>query len=177
MNILILMTSPHSHGTTSVLCDSFARGAAEMGHQVDRIDTSKLEIHPCNGCGSCHISNLCIQKDEMQIIYKKIQEADLVVFGTPVYFYNISAQLKLIFDRLYCCYKQLHPKYAVLLSVCANPSPQSHDTVKASYKEFIKCTRSIENLGFVGACGISSRDALLRTSYPQMAYELGKSIK
>ena len=88
-NVLILMGSPRKKGNTSILCDEFARGAEDAGHKVERIDVISKKIAGCLGCNGCQRnSGTCVQKDDMQEIYQKINDADIVVLASPVYYYT-----------------------------------------------------------------------------------------
>lgn len=104
MKIIILQGSPNKKGSTSILAESFTKGALEAGHKVERFDLAKMNIHPCIGCVACGYEGPCVQKDDNQQIREAILGADMVVFATPLYYYGMSAQLKIVVDR-FCAYK------------------------------------------------------------------------
>ena len=101
--ILILNGSPRLNGNTSELIRAFSQGAQSNGNTVTRVDLQTLDLHPCLGCckGGKNPSSPCVQKDGMEKIYPLLQEADLVVFASPLYFWTISGQLKCAIDRLF----------------------------------------------------------------------------
>ena len=100
MNIALLQGSPNVTGSTALLCEQFTQGARASGHKVDRIDLTELSIAPCTGCVRCgYGAHPCVQHDDMRIVRETILDADMVVFATPLYYYGMSAQLKIVIDR------------------------------------------------------------------------------
>ncbi len=103
MHILAINGSPHlEKGNTHLIMDAFLKGAKEEGALVEYYFLSKLKINPCKGCYTCWIKTegICVQKDDMEILTKKLKEADLLVLGTPLYVDGVSAQTKLFMDRM-----------------------------------------------------------------------------
>ena len=99
-NVLILSGSPRKNGNSDILCDEFAKGATEAGHNVEKIHVSEKNIHPCIACYHCSKnSGACVFKDDMAEILQKMIYADVLVLASPVYFYSIDAQLKAVIDR------------------------------------------------------------------------------
>ena len=99
--VLILSGSPRKGGNSDLLCDEFAKGATEAGHNVEKIHVSEKNIHPCIACYHCSKnSGACVFKDDMAEILQKMIDADVLVLASPVYFYSIDAQLKAVIDRL-----------------------------------------------------------------------------
>ena len=178
MKVLVLTGSPHTHGATALLTQEFIRGAEEAGHEVTRIDTATLQIHPCIACEQCHHTDKgCVFKeDDMQKVTPYLLHADAVIFITPVYYYAVTAQLKAVIDRFYANDELLHcDKKAALLLAYADTEDKTADgpaTSFANMTEFLEW----ENLGVIAAKGCADRDDIEITDYPQKAYELGKSL-
>lgn len=100
MKILILDGSPHPNGTTSLLRKAFAEGALSAGHTVDTFHTAKEDLHPCLGCNHCrNTGDGCVYKDGMENLNPLLLMADCVVFSTPLYYFGMSAQIKMAIDR------------------------------------------------------------------------------
>lgn len=98
--VLILSGSPRKGGNSDILCDEFAKGATEAGHNVEKIHVSEKNIHPCIACYHCSKnSGACVFKDDMAEILQKMIDADVFVLASPVYFYSIDSQLKAVIDR------------------------------------------------------------------------------
>ena len=105
MKIVVLEGSPNKNGSSNMLAEQFIKGALETGHQVEVIDAARAKIHPCTGCIHCGYDGPCIQKDEMEQIRESILGADMMVFVTPLYYYGMSAQLKILIDR-FCAFTE-----------------------------------------------------------------------
>ena len=101
MKIIVLAGSPHKNGTSNALVQEFVKGAKEVGKEVEIIDLAHIDIHPCMGCDACGMNGDCRWKDKGNEILNKIIEADAIIFASPVYYYNVSSQLKMMIDRLY----------------------------------------------------------------------------
>jgi len=101
MKILGIVCSPRKGGNTEILVKEALEAAREAGGETELILVADKNIAPCDGCGACEKDGTCKIKDDMQIIYQQLELADGVIFGTPVYFVNVSAQAKAIMDRTY----------------------------------------------------------------------------
>lgn len=101
--ILILNGSPRKNGNTVALCEAFTAGAEAAGHEVTRFDLQQMNIHGCLGCmkGGKNPDSPCVQKDDMDKIYAVYKDAALVVLASPMYFWSVTGQLKIAFDRLF----------------------------------------------------------------------------
>ena len=94
MKILLMNGSPRKGGNSEVLCEQFAKGATEAGHEAEKIDLYKQKISPCVACYGCRKTQTCVIKDDMQTVLEKMIAADVIVLSSPVYFYSLSGQLK-----------------------------------------------------------------------------------
>ncbi len=102
-NILVVHTSPRKGGNSSILADAFIRGAKDAGNTVNRIDIGRAEIHGCMACEYCFSHDgQCVQQDDMQQFYPYLRDADILVYATPMYFYNFPAQMRAFEDRTFC---------------------------------------------------------------------------
>ena len=97
--VLIISASPRKGGNSDLLCDEFARGATEAGHEVEKIRLAEKKIGYCVGCYACRTFQKCFQQDDANGILEKMLDADVIVLATPVYFYSMAAQLKTLIDR------------------------------------------------------------------------------
>ena len=103
MKILVVKGSPRKQGNSSILADELAESARKTGAEVATIRLHGLSIAPCRGCEHCHQVKVgeCVTKDDMQSLYPKVLEAQAIVYAGPIYWFTISAQLKLFIDRCY----------------------------------------------------------------------------
>ncbi|MDR3539510.1 MAG: flavodoxin family protein [Desulfosporosinus sp.] len=98
--IVVLNGSPHEHGCTAVLSDEVIKGAGNLGVEFKSYYLNGMNIKACQGCRACTEKGRCVQQDDMQEIFDEIAGADGIVFATPVYMWQMSAQLKMVVDRL-----------------------------------------------------------------------------
>jgi multimeric flavodoxin WrbA len=103
-SVLILKGSPRDKGNSSSLADQVALGAREAGAEVEAVALHKLKIEPCTACDACQRAGgggHCNIDDDMQALYPKLTGADAIVISSPVYWFTLSAQVKLCIDRWY----------------------------------------------------------------------------
>ena len=101
--IVILNGSPRRKGNTSALVKAFTEGAESRGHTVTEFFLDRMDIHGCKGCFGGHSDRECpcVQKDGMAEIYPAVREAEVIVLATPLYYWNMSGQLRTAVDRLF----------------------------------------------------------------------------
>ena len=101
--VLILASSPRKNSNSTILALKAAEGVRAEGGEADVVEIGHLKIAPCNACDSCLTKPEagCFIKDDMQPLYAKIRAAQGIIFATPVYWFNMSAQMKLVIDRAY----------------------------------------------------------------------------
>ena len=104
-NIVIIDASPRKGGNTDVMADAVAAAIEAAGASVTRCHIRDAKINPCLGCNACKgDSYACIQKDDMPALVEALSDADGIVFGSPIYFGNITGPGKTFIDRLYCLF-------------------------------------------------------------------------
>jgi multimeric flavodoxin WrbA len=99
MNILGIYGSPRKGGNSDQLLDLVLDGAGEAGANLDRVYARQLDLSGCRECGGCEKTGTCVIQDDMQEVYDRLDWADAIVIGTPVFFYGAPAQLKALIDR------------------------------------------------------------------------------
>jgi len=175
--ILILSASPRIHGNSDLLCDQFAKGANEAGHEIETIHVHTKKIHYCTGCGTCvEGGKKCPQKDDMPTILEKMIQADVIVMATPVYFYTMNGQMKTLIDR--CCsrYREIKGKEFYFIATAADGNKNSIDRTIEEFRGFTECLdRPIEK-GIVYGFGVWEKGAVITTKAYAEAYALGKSV-
>ncbi len=179
MRIVIITSSPHKRGTSALLAEEFARGAGEAGHDVFRFDAAFEKISPCLGCDRCGPGRAaCVQKDSMEKLNPHLLEADAVVFVTPLYYFGMSAQLKMVIDRFYANNYQLmgSGKKAILLATSYDANNWTMQALTAHYVTLLKYLKW-NDAGALLAMGCGSRSDIERTDYPAKAYLLGKALE
>jgi len=99
LRVLGIMGSPRIKGNTDLLMDEALRGARSQGADVEKLVVDKLNIAPCKEYYGCLRDGNCVIRDDMDVIYPKLLSADVVIIGSPMFFYALSAQVKALMDR------------------------------------------------------------------------------
>jgi multimeric flavodoxin WrbA len=176
--VVILMGSPRLSGSTAALCQQIAAGAAAH-HSVDVIPVSTFRVGGCTGCNACFHTpeHTCVQQDDMTAqLYDRLRAADVLVIATPLYFYGVSAQLKLVIDRLHAPIRNTFSvKKLALVSVAGNDDP----SIFHSLMEMYHTTRNyfhLEDGGVLTVPGVRTRAQLEGHPALDAAYELGQRL-
>ena len=179
-NIVVLNGSPRKNGNTSALVQAFTEGAQSAGHTVTEFFLDKMDIHGCKGCFGGHSSRErpCVQRDDMAQIYPAVKESDVVVLATPLYYWNMSGQLRTAVDRLFALEEgdgnllRGHNRASALLMAAEG---HGFEDVLLYYNHLMGHL-NWKNLGHVLAGGngdVGDREGKLEL---QQAYNLGSSI-
>jgi multimeric flavodoxin WrbA len=118
VKVLGLVGSPRKESNTDLLVTAVLYGAGAAGAETEKVYLYDLNILPCVDCRGCKKGSFqCVLGDGMKWLYPKLDEADVIVFGTPLYWYGSTAKMKLMIDRLrpYIASKKLKGKRAVLV--------------------------------------------------------------
>ncbi|MDR9459690.1 MAG: flavodoxin family protein [Dehalococcoidia bacterium] len=99
MRILGIMGSPRIKGNTDLLLDEALMGARSQGAYIEKIIVDELEIAPCHENYGCLVDGNCVIRDDMDSIYPKLLEADVVIIASPIFFYGLTSQVKALIDR------------------------------------------------------------------------------
>lgn len=99
MNVLGIFGSPRRGGNTELLLEEALLGAETEGAKVARLHLSDFTITPCKECHGCDTTGNCVVLDDMQKIYPKLLEADVVILASPIFFYGVTAWTKALIDR------------------------------------------------------------------------------
>ena len=102
------------------MVEAFAKGARENGHQVDVVNVCQKKIAGCMACEYCHKEDSgherqCVQQDDMQEVYPLLDEAEMIVLASPVYYHSFSGQLQCAINRIYALDKPKRLKKAALI--------------------------------------------------------------
>ncbi|HIZ60761.1 NAD(P)H-dependent oxidoreductase [Mordavella massiliensis] len=177
MKIVVLEGSPNKHGSSNLLADQFIRGAEEAGHTVEIIDAAHADLHPCTGCIYCGYEGPCVQKDDMEQFRKQILNADMMVFVTPLYYYGMSAQLKILVDRFCAINSSINRKHmkSALLAAAWNADDWTFESLESHYRTLVRYL-NLDDQGVVLGYGCGTVSMTKHSSYPDKAYELGRSV-
>ncbi len=178
--IVILNGSPRRNGNTSLLVKSFSEGARSAGNTVIEFFLDDMDIHGCKGCFGGHSSRECpcVQKDDMDKIYPAVKACDVIVFATPLYYWNMSGQIRTAVDRLFALEEgdgnllRGHGCSGALLMAAEG---HAFDDVLLYYGHLLEHLRW-KNLGHILAGGNGDIGDIHGKPELQQAFNLGKSI-
>ena len=162
MNILILNGSPRATGSTAKMIAAFTEGAEQAGHSVKRVDVCRKKIAGCLACEYCHTkeNGVCIQRDDMQEIYALLQEADMLVLASPIYYHNISGQLKCAVDRFYAVGAPGALRLRKVAMILASGDPDTYVGAQFSYYGDCVDYLGLESMGIFTANGEMTEEKL-----------------
>ena len=185
MKVLGINGSPRIGGNTDLLLDKVLEGARSKGAEVEKIVLNELKFSPCQECGKMADDGLCLVKDDMQDVYAKIKQADVIVLGSPIFFGSLSAQAKMMIDRFQCAWRA---KYILKKDNGYKKITGAFICVEASSrKDFLENARAIAknffaviNAGYkyeLFCPGIEGKgDILKHPVYLKKAFETGVKI-
>ena len=175
--VLVLSASFRKHGNSDMLCDRFIQGAREAGNEVEKIYVSDMRIGYCRGCGVCNTTHKCIQKDDMAEILNKMVEADVIVMGTPVYFYSMNGQMKTLIDRTVPRYEEISGKEFYFIVAAADSSHANMEKTLEAFRGFTNdCLPGATEKGVIYGTGAWKIGDIKTSPAMQEAYEAGKNI-
>jgi multimeric flavodoxin WrbA len=120
MKIVSILASPRKSGNTGKLIEEVIKGSEENGASIKKYFLQELDTQPCKGCRRCEQGFECQLEDDTKEILKSLQDADAVIFGSPIYFSQVSAQAKLLIDRFYSVFinpnKKFNAKMVLILT-------------------------------------------------------------
>lgn len=175
--VLILSGSPRKGGNSDLLCDAFARGAAEAGHDVEKLRVAAMKIHPCSGCYYCRDhGGQCAHKDDMAALLQRMIDADVLVLASPVYFYSIDAQLKAVIDRTVARWLEVKNKEFYYIVTMADEEAASADTTLACFRGYADCVEGAVERGAIVAGDVYEPGKVEGTAYLEQAFQMGRDV-
>jgi multimeric flavodoxin WrbA len=178
-NILVLTGSPRKGGNTDKLADSFITGAKQAGHVIEKYITADKNIKGCIDCQTCFKKGTaCSIPDDFNELAPLLEQADMVVFATPMYWFSFPVQLKAAIDKFYSYLiskRTLKIKECVLLATGGSKDEIMFEGIVKSYKliaEFLNW----KDGGVIIVPGLHDKDDILQTDGLDRAHTLGKNI-
>jgi len=175
--VLVLSASPRKGGNSDLLCDRFILGAKEAGNQAEKIFLGDKKINFCRGCLDCQSNNgICAQNDDMGVILDKMILADVLVMATPIYFYNMDAQLKALIDRTCSRYTMISNKKAFLIATSDDSRKEAMDITIAGFRGFLSCLNNVNEAGIIYGTGVRDMGDIKGKPEMAVAYKMGKAV-
>jgi multimeric flavodoxin WrbA len=179
-NILVLTGSPRKGSNSDKLADAFIAGAQQAGHTTVKFTTADKKIKGCISCGTCFSKGVaCSVADDFNTLAPLVEQADMIVFATPIYWFSFTSQLKAAIDKFGSFItgnRTLKIKECALLVCGGDKNEAVFEGIIVSYKSIAKFM-NWKDSGIITVPGVYGRDEILKTDALMRAEELGKSIK
>ena len=176
--ILVLSTSPRIGGNSETLADVFIKGAEEAGHETKKICLYDKKIEFCKGCLGCQTTGKCILRDDAERIIAQMKAMDVLVFATPIYFYEMSGQMKTLLDRtnpLFPAEYEFRDIY--LLATSADEEESSMEAAVKGLEGWISRFEKSRLAGVVRGTGADKKGAIEECGEAlSAAYEMGRNV-
>ena len=188
MNVLGIFGSPRRGGNTELLLEEALRGAEKEGAKVERLYVSDFTITPCKECHGCDNTGNCVILDDMQKIYPKLLEADVIILASPIFFYGVTAWSKALIDRSQALWsrkyllkdpslgKEGKKRKGFFISVGATKGPKVFEGAILTVKYFFDVLNA-EYVGELVFRGVEPKgDILKHPEGLQQAFEAGRKL-
>lgn len=176
--VLIISTSLRNGANSEILAHETERGAKEAGHEVEFISLKDKKISFCKGCLACQKLQRCVIDDDANEITEKIKNSDVVVWATPVYYYEMSGQMKTLIDRANSLYVSgYNVKEVYVITTAADVSDDVVHRVISALNGWLACLPGMELKGYLNASALETPEAVTqRQELLIKAYNLGRNI-
>lgn len=175
--VIVISTSLRVGSKSDMLADKFIEGAQAAGNEVEKITLSGKSIGFCKGCLACQKLGKCVIDDDANAIMQKVLEADVVCWATPIYYYEMSGQMKVLIDRMNAMYS-LDYKFrdVYMLTTAAEDEPEVPKRAEAGLTGWIDCYPKSRLAGTLFCGGVDAPRTIRGSVKLQEAYQLGKNI-
>jgi len=187
MKVVAFFGSPRVKGNTDLLLEEALKPIAEAGHEIVSFRLNLMNIRPCQDCGGCMMTGVCVMDDPMTEIYRAIREADRIILASPIFFFALSAQAKAMIDRCqaFWCEKYLlkktvpagpHGRKGLLIVVGGMKKEDGIHCSETTAKAFFR-TISVPEHATLGFLGVDAKgDILKHATAMRDVYEAGKRL-
>ena len=178
MKKVIVISTSLRHGSNSdMLADRFVEGAKAAGNEVEKISLVGKHIEFCKGCLGCHKLGRCVIKDDVNDIMAKVIKADVVCWATPIYYYEMSGQMKTLIDRMNAMYGQEYAfRDVYLLTAAADDDEQTPKRAETGLGGWLACFPKSRLAGTVFCGGVNSPREIEGNDKLEEAYKLGTQV-
>ena len=176
-SVLIISSSMRNKSNSEKLAEQFAKGAEEAGNKVEIVKLKGKKLAFCQGCLACSKTGHCVINDDGNEITEKMKQADVLVFATPIYYYELSGQMKTMLDRA-------NPLYFVgytfrniyLLTAAADQDAGTPDRAVNGLEGWISCFEKARLAGTLFAGGVDAAGEIEGNPVLEKAYEMGRQV-
>lgn len=176
--VLIISTSIRNGSNSEILAHEAERGALDAGNEVEFVSLAGKDISFCRGCLACQKTGNCVIRDDMDALIEKVREADVLVFTTPIYYYEMSGQMKVFLDRcnpLYISDYKFRSVYLVTAS--AEEGDDVAERAAQGSQGWIECFAKASFGGLLSSGGVTGpNEAAGREELLAAAFEFGRRV-
>ena len=176
--VLIISTSLRGKSNSEILAKECEKGARDAGHDVEFLSLRGKDIRFCIGCLSCQKTGSCVLKDDVPEIMAKVKAAEVVIFATPIYYYEMSGQMKTLLDRLNPLYDSDYCFRDIYM--IATAAEDENTTVEKAYnglQGWVDCFERATLKDYVFGGGINDAGkAVQHAEAMRQAYDLGRNV-
>ena len=176
--VLVITTSLRAKSNSDLLAACVIDGAKEAGHTVEQIILKGKKLNFCIGCLACQKTQKCVLQDDAIAIAEKVKDAETLVFITPIYYYEMSGQMKTLLDRLNPLYSTDYKfRKVYMLSVAAEDEAFVPEKAVSGLQGWVDCFEKAELSGSLFCGGITDAgEAETNNAAKSAAYEFGKAL-
>ncbi len=175
MKVVVISTSLRAHSNSDALANEFIRGAQDARHDVEKISLVDKNIQFCKGCLACQKLGKCVIKDDVNDIMAKVLNADVVVWATPIYYYEMSGQMKTLIDRMNAMHSQDYKfRDVYMLTTAAEDEEFVPKRAEAGLTGWIDCYPESRLAGTLFCGGVNDPRDIEGNAKLKAAYEMGK---
>lgn len=176
--VLLIATSLRGGSNSDILAKECERGAKQAGHDTELISLKEKDIQFCIGCLACQRSGACVRKDDVEEIMAKVKEAEVLIFATPIYYYEMCGQMKTLLDRLNPLYSTDYKfREIYMIATAADDGKRAFEKAYNGLQGWVDCFGKATLQGMLAGGGIDhANEATNHIDVMQKAFELGKRL-
>lgn len=176
--VLIISTSLRGGSNSEALAKECERGAMDAGHEVELISLKGKDIRFCIGCLACQHNGICVLKDDCAEILNKVKQSEVIVYATPIYYYEMSGQMKTLLDRLNPLYPADYAfRDVYMIATAAEDEESAFEKAYSGLQGWVDCFEKAELKDIIAGGGIGeANDAGQHQDIMRRAYALGRSL-
>ena len=175
--VIVISTSLRPGSNSDMLADKFADGAKAAGHDVEKISLSGKNIQFCKGCLACQQLGRCVISDDVNDIMARVLKADVIAWATPIYYYEMSGQMKTLIDRMNAMYpKDYRFRDVYLLATATEDADHTPKGAEQGLQGWVDCYPKSRLAGTLFCGGVSFPGDIAENDKLREAYEMGKQV-
>ena len=175
--VVVISTSIRANSNSEDLAKSFADGATFAGNEVDFITLKEKQISFCKGCLACQQTGKCVIKDDVTKIMNKVIGSDIVVWATPIYYYEMSGQMKVLIDRLNPMFSMDYKfRDVYFLATAAEDGEHVYEKALSGLNGWIDCFDKAKLKGYVFCGGVTMGGEISENIKLKEAYDMGAGV-